>query len=79
MASTQRCHRCGEEFEVPGSARVQMAFRPTGMMHAAGPEQPLHKCATLSPEDELELVRDISACYEVDIGEEPTAQGEDEP
>lgn len=44
---------------------IQFAFRPSGMMFAVGPEQPVHVCATTTKPDELELLRDIAAAYEV--------------
>jgi hypothetical protein len=72
--ATVPCTKCGIEYEVPdGALRLIPLYAKSGNLVVLGQEQVLHRCATLTSDDESMLLRD--AGWVLDHPDEPPTNG----
>lgn len=55
------CAHCGETFPVPD--RFVELHGPSGHLIMAGPEEPIHRCPTLTRDDERMLLQDADWAF----------------
>lgn len=59
------CSKCQTVFAVPSTGRLRILEAESGSLYAIGPEEPLHKCDSLTRDDELQLLGDLQSLVEM--------------
>lgn len=64
MPQSQECPGCSEPFELPSGAPRRLILRgKSGYLIVVPPETPIHRCASLTTDDERMLLEDAAWTY----------------